>query len=131
VKETQALIDRANRYLKSAAILLQDGDCESCVSRAYYAMFFAAEAALLTKDLAFSSHKGVISGFGEHFIKTGVFPKEMGREFNRAFEKRQVGDYDFTFVISAEEARQLLPLANSFVDTIAPGLGKSKSARHA
>ena len=45
---------------------------------------------LLIKNLSFSSHKGVISAFGEHFVKTDIFPKEMGRELNRAFEKRQI-----------------------------------------
>ena len=82
MKEAMALIKRAERYLKSAEILLKDEDYESSVSRTYYAMFYSAQAALLTKKLSFSSHKGVISAFGEHFVKTGVFPKEFGRELN-------------------------------------------------
>ena len=119
MKEATALIKRAQRYLKSADILLKDGDRESSVSRTYYAMFYSAQAVLLTKSLSFSSHKGVIAGFGEHFVKTGIFPKEMGREFNRAFEKRQVGDYDYTFVISDDEAQQMLQSGKEFVSTIA------------
>jgi len=124
MKETTALIERAKRYLKSAEILLKDKDYESSVSRTYYAMFYSAQAALLTKNLSFSSHKGVISAFGEHFVKTGIFPKEMGRELNRAFEKRQVGDYEYTFVISEEEARQMLQSGKEFVDAIAQWLRK-------
>lgn len=117
--ETSALIEKARRYLKSAEILLKDGDFESSASRTYYAMFYVAEAALLTKNLSFSSHKGVISGFGEHFVKTGIFSKEMGRELNRAFEKRQIGDYEYTFAISKKEAEQLLMSGKEFVSTIA------------
>lgn len=116
--EASALIERAKRYLRSAEILLKDGDFESCASRTYYAMFYAAEASLLTKKLSFSSHKAVISNFGEHFVKAGVFPKEMGRELNRAFEKRQIGDYEYTFVISEDEAKQLLRSGIEFVNTI-------------
>ncbi|MCP4259559.1 MAG: HEPN domain-containing protein [Planctomycetes bacterium] len=118
MKETSALIQKAQRYLKSAELLLKDGDSESSVSRTYYAMFYAAEAVLLTKTLSFSSHKGVISAFGEHFIKTDIFPREMGRELNRAFEKRQIGDYEYTFVISEEEAEQMLQSGKEFVNTI-------------
>ncbi len=95
MKEIESLIQRALKYLRSAEILLKEGDYESSVSRAYYAMFYSAQAMLLTKNLSFSSHKGVISSFGEHFIKTGIFQKEMGRELNRAFEKRQIGDYEY------------------------------------
>ena len=118
MKETGNLIEKAKRYLRSAQLLINDGDFESAVSRVYYAMFYSVEAVLLTKNMSFSSHKGVISAFGEHFIKTGVFPKEMGRELNRAFEKRQLSDYEYTFVISAGEAGQMLKSGNEFVKTI-------------
>lgn len=125
MKEVSALIERAHRYLKSAELLLKDGDYESSVSRAYYAMFYCAQATLLTKKLSFSSHKGVISAFGEHFVKTGIFPKEMGKELNRAFEKRQVGDYEYTFVISQDEAEQMLQSGKEFVETVARWLDAS------
>ena len=116
--EIDSLIKRAKRYIKSAELLLNDKDYESSISRTYYAMFYAAQAALLTKTLSFSSHKGVISAFGKHFIKTEIFPKEMGRELNRAFEKRQIGDYGYTFVVSDEEAVQMLQYGKEFVNKI-------------
>jgi len=116
--EIDSLVKRAKRYIRSAELLLNDKDYESSVSRTYYAMFYAAQAVLLTKKLTFSSHKGVISAFGKHFIKTGIFPKEMGRELNRAFEKRQIGDYGYTFVVSDEEAEQMLRYGKEFVDKI-------------
>lgn len=123
MKETVALIERAQRYLRSAEMLCKDGDFESSVSRTYYAMFYAVEAALLTKGLSFSSHKGVISAFGENFVKTGIFPRDMGRELNRAFEKRQIGDYEYTFVISQDEAEEMFKNGKEFVNTIARWLG--------
>jgi uncharacterized protein (UPF0332 family) len=117
VKEIKSLIERSERYLKSAKLLLDDGDYESSVSRTYYAMLYSTQAMLLTKSLSFSSHKGVVSMFGEYFIKTDLFPKEMGRELNRAFTKRQLGDYTHTFVISKTEAEQLLENGKKFVAT--------------
>ena len=73
MKEIETLIQRAERAAKSAELLLKGGDFDSSVSRSYYAMFYATEALLLTKELKFSSHRSVISLFGEHFIKTGIF----------------------------------------------------------
>ncbi len=81
-------------------------------------MFYAAESVLLTKDLAYSSHKGIIFAFGKHFIKNNIFPRTKGRELNKAFGKRQLGDYEYTFVISEEEALELLKIGNNFVDNI-------------
>lgn len=126
MKEIISLLERAKKYLKSAELLLKEGDYESSVSRSYYAMFFCAEAVLLTKGLTFSSHKGVITAFGKYFVKTGTFPKEMSKELNRAFEKRQLGDYEFTFVIEKEEAKNLLDSAKKFVSEIESYL-KSKN----
>ena len=124
MKEAEALIKKARRYLKSAEILLGDKDFESSVSRAYYAMFYCAEAALLTKNLTFSSHKGVISAFGEHFVKTGLLPREMGRELNRAFEKRQLSDYEYTSLISSEEAEKILDSGRHFISAVEDWLNK-------
>jgi len=123
MKEIELLIERANKYLKSAEMLFAAEDFESSVSRTYYAMFYSAQAMLLTKSLSFSSHRGVISAFGEHFIKTGVFPRGMGREFHRTFEKRQLSDYEYTFVISRDEAEQVLASGQEFVEQITQYLG--------
>lgn len=118
MKEIESLIKRARKYLESAEILLTAEDYESSVSRIYYAMFYAAEAALLTEELSFSSHRGVISAFGKHFIKTGVFPAGMGKELNRAFEKRQLSDYEYMFVMSQDEAKKMLEEGKNFVEKI-------------
>jgi len=99
------------------------------VSRTYYAMFYSVQAALLTKNLSFSSHKGVVSAFGEYFVKPGVFPREMGRELNRAFEKRQLADYEYTFVISKQEAEEILSSGKKFVGNITRQLKKKSTAR--
>lgn len=126
MKEIESLTHRAERYLESAELLERQGDHESCVSRAYYAMFYSAQAMLLSKDLSFSSHRGVISAFGEHFVKTGIFSKELGRELNRAFEKRQLGDYEYRFVISAVEAEEILKSARAFAGEILEKLNQMK-----
>ena len=116
MSEIESLLARARRYLHSAELLLTDGDFESSVSRSYYAMVYDAQALLLTKGLSVSSHKGLNTLFSEHFVKTGLLPKDMSRELNRGFEKRQLGDYEFVFVISEEEALEALQQARRFVD---------------
>ncbi|KAF5414127.1 MAG: hypothetical protein C5S48_09960 [Candidatus Methanogaster sp.] len=126
MREAASLIERAKKYLKSSRTLLVDGDYESSVSRAYYAMFYSAEAVLLTKNLSFSSHRGVISAFGEYFVKTDIFPRDMGRELNRAFEKRQLGDYEYTFVISEDEAQEILEQSKHFVERVIQYLEKNE-----
>ena len=42
----------------------------------------------------------------------------MGRELNRAFQKRQIGDYGYTFVLSRDEAEEIYVNAEIFVERI-------------
>ena len=126
MKEAASLIERARKYLKSSETLLKEGDYESSVSRTYYAMFYSTEAVLLTMNLSFSSHKAVLSAFGEHFIKPGTFPRETGKSLNMAFEKRQLGDYEYTFVISRNEAEEILKEGKDFVEKITQYLKEGK-----
>lgn len=126
MKEIKGLIARAKRYMKSARLLIKDGDYESAVSRVYYAMFYCVEALLLTKGLSFSSHKAVISAFGQHFVKTDVFSKEMSKSLTRAFEKRQFSDYEYTFVITNEDAEEILKEGKAFIASVVSFL-KSKT----
>lgn len=116
--DVDALLNRAERYLDSAALLLENGDPESCVSRAYYAMFFAAEAALLDVGLEASTHKGVIRTFGHRFIQEGPLPSEMGQLLSTTMQKRQVSDYDPRPGTTDQEAAGVLDDARAFVRRI-------------
>lgn len=88
-----ALLAKAERYLRSAELLAQDGDYDSAASRIYYAMFYVAEALLAARNLSFSSHQGVISAFGQHFAKPGLLDARYHRALITAYSRRQLGDY--------------------------------------
>jgi len=115
VKEIRDLTEKAEKFLGTAEKALNIEDFDSCASRCYYAMFFMAEAALLTKNLSASSHKGVISLFGEHFVKTKILERNLGKALNDAYDKRLVGDYGVGFSVTKEEAKDLLETAENFV----------------
>jgi len=112
---TEDLTIKAGRFIKTAELALSDGDYDSCVSRCYYAMFFMAEALLAKKGLAASSHKGVISLFGAHFVKSGAMKPEFGKALRRAFDLRQKGDYSTGLVVTRQEAEDCLQRAKDFV----------------
>jgi len=68
--EIEALLEKARRSQKVAAKLYKDGDIDLAASRAYYSLFYTAEALLLSRGLSFSSHSAVIANFGKEFAKT-------------------------------------------------------------
>lgn len=118
------LMTKAETACTSAQALLQLGDVDGATNRAYYAMFDAARAALLTNqgimpttDGVARTHSGVIAAFGNTFVKSGRMPKEIGRLLNRAHEVRLLADYTASTVESSE-ARNVVDQAKLFVATI-------------
>jgi uncharacterized protein (UPF0332 family) len=73
---------------------------------------------LLTKGLAFSKHKGVITGFWKEFIKTGIFDKEHHKALHDAFESRNVGDYAYDIEVPEDEAKMVLENAKNFLNVV-------------
>lgn len=108
MKEVKDLIKKSEKFLNTAQLALNSGDFDSCASRCYYAMFYVSEAVLLLKGLKATSHKGVISLFGEHFIQTDTFDKSLGRILNIMYDKRLVGDYGVGFDIKKDDAKTTL-----------------------
>lgn len=118
MKDIEILTTRAQTFLRTAERTMSDGDYDSYASRCYYATFALAQAVLLTRNLRAASHKGVISLFGEHFVKTGILEGHMGRAINYACDTRIVGDYGVSRSVAREEAEDLLNTARDFVEKV-------------
>jgi uncharacterized protein (UPF0332 family) len=116
-KEIDSLLDKAARSQEAAKKLFDLGYPSFAVSRSYYAMLYAAEALLLSKELAFSKHSAVISAFGQHFVKTGLLPAELHATFREAFDKRTKGDYALEEV-GAEDAKKIIEQTQTFLQEI-------------
>lgn len=115
----QYRLERAHEALDDARLILsQKGSYASVVNRAYYAMFYAALAMLITIDRGSSKHQGVIALFDENFIKQNILPKELGKLLHRAFEMRQAGDYRDMLIVTEEQAADAVRSAIKFLTAI-------------
>lgn len=115
----EALMAKAETAYLSARALLELGDVDGAVNRAYYAMFDAARAALLVSGAPVEpdigrTHSGLIGAFGNYLVKNGPVSKDMGRLLNRAHEIRQVADYNGESVEQAD-ANEMVEQAEIFV----------------
>lgn len=116
-QEIRELLEKARRSLHAAERLAQDGDYDFSVSRAYYAMFYGAQALLLTRDIRRSKHSGVIAAFNQQFIQSGEISRHHFLGLRDAFEDRAEGDYAL-MVISEEQARSGIAAAREFLEEI-------------
>ncbi len=77
--QTGKLLEKAERAIEAAEILLREEKAEFAAGRAYYAMFYAAEALLNERGLRLRKHSAVHSSFGERMVKTGEFDQRFHR----------------------------------------------------
>ncbi len=99
-------LDSAVERLKSAKILLDNGQFKDSVGRSYYALFTAVRAVLALEMVDYTKHAGVISHFQKEYIKTGRFDTKYSKYLQRAFQIRNSCDYDDFYLISRQDAEE-------------------------
>ena len=121
-EDQQALVDyrlqQSDGALRQAVLLRDGGEWDGVVNRAYYAMFYAALALLLTRGLGSSKHSGVLSLVDREFVRPGQFPKEMSAALRDAFNQRQKSDYVEFSPTSQARAKEILGNAERFVAAV-------------
>jgi uncharacterized protein (UPF0332 family) len=118
-KLVQVLLEKSRKSLAAAISLAREDFTEAAISRAYYAAFYLAQAALATKDISRSKHSGVIAAFGEHLTKKGLLAEELHKTFLKLYEKRITSDYSVEAVPSSDETREALEAAKKFAKSVA------------
>jgi uncharacterized protein len=121
-QDQELLLKKSRDSLNAARMLLQGEMYDFSASRSYYAMFYAAQALLLSKDLSFSKHSAVIAAFGREFAKPEIVPVELHRHMIEAQEDRNVGDYGIGPGITLEEAKEQIVRAEELIRVVAEKL---------
>ncbi len=113
--EQEALLRKARDSLRAAKILASNRLHSFAASRAYYTMFYVAEAFLLVEESSYSKHSAVIGAFGERFAKSGLVPFEFHRYLVEAQQMRNLGDYDIGPGVSESQALEQISRAEQFI----------------
>ena len=117
------LLLKADQSLSAARLMLDGGYPEYAASRAYYTMFYIAEAFLDGEGLSFSKHSAVISAFGREFARTGRVPVKFHQFLIRAQELRNAGDYGEINAVTANQAADSIAQAEEFLELAQNAIG--------
>ena len=114
--EIKLYMDRARTALQQSSDNLGLGHYDVATSRAYYAMFYAATALLLSQGISRSKHSGVHSAFGQYFVKPGLIEPQYSRMLVNAFRLRLDSDYEVSPSLNKVLAEDNLRDAEQFVE---------------
>jgi uncharacterized protein (UPF0332 family)/predicted nucleotidyltransferase len=116
---TEDGLNRARRSLESARAVLEDADTPNmAISSAYYAMLYAARAALNEAGKAPKSHQGVQHELRETYVRTGRLDARYHSMLSQAEGDRLDADYELSPSFTEADAKEWIAKAEDFVDTL-------------
>ncbi len=119
-------INRAYETIQEASLLAKEGHYNAAVNRLYYACFYAALAIFVANGISTTTHAGVKTMLGLHFVSPGLLEKEHGKTFSRLFEIRHSGDYDDFAYCDKEMVAEFTPKSEAFIGKIKELLKESQ-----
>lgn len=123
-EHTGKLLDRAQDAIEAADILLTNEKVDIAAGRAYYAMFYTAQALLNEIGLQFNKHGGVHAAFGKYFAKTNLLDPKYHRWLIDSFDKRLIGDYGVEANLQMDVVASMIHQAQEFLEAAKRYLGE-------
>ena len=120
-------LQRSKENLKDAWLLLDAQSYKSSVNRSYYSIFHCLRAVTALDGFDSSKHSGIIAFFNMHYVKSGVFEKEMSKILDKAYRWREKADYKDYEDVTREVAEEQIVNAEKFLAKIEPFLLKKWS----
>ena len=71
-------IEKANNTYSDVLFFINEKRWEAAANRLYYAVFHAVSALLIYDGHNIKSHRGIISMYGQHYVKTNLFTRQDG-----------------------------------------------------
>ena len=116
--QQRRLLEMAGRAIESARRSIVADDAATAANRAYYAMLYAAQAALAGENVDVRSHGAVHAAFGARFAKTARLEPRLHRWLLDASDLRLLADYDPMWTLEAVSIQETVDQAGHMITTI-------------
>jgi len=114
-EEAELLLERSHARLEAARHLMAGGHWSDAISRAYYAMFFAARALLIAKGVEVRTHAGLAGKLYELYVRDGTLERADAALLPAAMAARNEADYGFPASATESQARETILDAERFL----------------
>ena len=118
-------LERAKEEYETANLLFRENKLLAANNRAYYSIFYAIRAILAMEKIDFKRHKDVLAYFNKNYVKTEIFPRQMGRIIIMASKVREDSDYDEKYepsseatTLQIETCKELIELVEKYLDNL-------------
>ncbi len=118
-------LEKAERTFSDALFCVGEDRWETAANRLYYALFHAMSALLVSDGYHIKSHRGILSMFGEHYVKTEIFSRKDGSLLSELVIMRDNADYNCFFDADEEKLRPYIEPTRQLIDKISKYIRKA------
>lgn len=111
-------LKKARETYGEIEVLVGANRLNGAANRMYYAVFHAVCALLINDGIQVNTHRGSHALFSQHYIKTGILPKEYGQLYNQLQTMREESDYNCAYDVDMDEIQQRLEPAKRLIEDI-------------
>ncbi len=108
-------IKKAYEFLDDARANLNEDRLKTAINRAYYAVLNAARALLILEGSNPETHEGVITMLSLRFVKPGLLPVQLIKNYKSLLSRRSDIDYGDFDITTSEEADDSVRLAEEMI----------------
>ena len=111
-------LEKAQRTFSDMEFCANEQKWEAAANRLYYALFHAVSALLISGGHNVKSHRGILSIFGQYYVRTGRFPREDGSLLSDLVIMRDNADYNLFFEATEEKVRPYIEPTRKMIERI-------------
>lgn len=111
-------LEKALRTYDDMAFIAREGKWEAAANRLYYALFHAISALLISDGHNVKSHRGIMSMFGEHYVRTEIFSHKDGSLLSDLVIMRDNADYNCFFEANEEKISPYIEPTQQLIEKI-------------
>lgn len=111
-------LDKANKTFADMDFCAKEKKWEAAANRLYYALFHAVSALLINGGQNVKSHRGIMTLFGQHYVRTGLFSREDGSLLSDLVIMRDNADYNIFFEANEEKIAPYIEPTRQLIEKI-------------
>jgi uncharacterized protein (UPF0332 family) len=111
-------IEKSRRTFSEIGILRQAGLWDNIANRLYYSAFHAVSALLINDGHPVGTHQGAVVMLHQHYVKTGILPKEDGAFYSQLQSLRERSDYNCTYYATEADTAPRIALTEAFIEKV-------------
>ncbi|MCL1940839.1 MAG: HEPN domain-containing protein [Synergistaceae bacterium] len=108
-------MEKSEEAFEEAVILSEKDRYNGAANRAYYSIFQAENALLLTKKIFGNTHKHVHNSISNEFVKSGELPDDIYKRIKEIERIRAIGDYSKIKSVTKEEMEETISEAKKIL----------------